>query len=229
MRMVISRSTALCIGELEDAGRSGYPVAMSNMLADRIKALRMKMGLNQTQFGEAVGYSQGMVTRWEQGAQPKHDALQALAALAGTTVDQFLSSSQADGVAAGGDIPVVGYVGAGAAVYPIDDLAKGDAYDTVERPPFVRGSAVAVEVRGDSLVPVAEDGWRLVYSGERTILEEEVLNRLCVVELADGRMLVKRIVRGSKPQRYHLISTNAPMIEDAAIVWAAKVKAIVPA
>jgi hypothetical protein len=42
-------------------------------------------------------------------------------------------------------------------------------------------------------------------------------------------VLVKRIVKGSKPQRYHLLSTNAPMIEDAEVIWAAKVRAIIPA
>jgi transcriptional regulator with XRE-family HTH domain len=205
-----------------------YLPRMSTILAAKIKALRASKQMNQTQFGELVGYSQGMVARWEQGAAPKHAALMSLADVAGTTIDEFLGGAVEPAGAVVSEIPVIGYVGAGAAVYPVDDLAKGDAYDTVERPPFVKGSAVAVEVRGDSLVPVAEDGWRLIYSGERTIMEDEVLNRLCVVELIDGRMLVKRIVRGSKPQRYHLISTNAPMIEDAEIVWAAKVKAIVP-
>jgi transcriptional regulator with XRE-family HTH domain len=213
---------------LERPVLADYLPRMSTILASKIKALRLSKQMNQTQFGELVGYSQGMVARWESGAAPKHAALMALADAAGSTVDEFLGIAAEPDRVSVADIPVVGYVGAGAAVYPIDDLPKGEAFDTVERPPFVKGTAVAVEVRGDSLVPVAEDGWRLIYSGERTIMEDEVLNRLCVVELIDGRMLVKRVVRGTKPQRYHLISTNAPMIEDVEIVWAAKVKAIVP-
>ena len=111
---------------------------------------------------------------------------------------------------------------------PFDDYAHGDGLDHIERPPFIQGAAVAVEVRGDSLIPVAEDGWKLIYAGEQALLEEEVINRLCVVKLADDRVLVKRLIRGSKPGRYHLISTNAPIIEDAEVIWAARVKAIIP-
>jgi hypothetical protein len=59
--------------------------------------------------------------------------------------------------------------------------------------------------------------------------ESEVLNRLCVVQLTDGRAMVKRVMRGSEPQRFHLASTNAPLIENAELIWAAPVKAIIPA
>jgi phage repressor protein C with HTH and peptisase S24 domain len=128
----------------------------------------------------------------------------------------------------GPPIPVVGYVGAGASVYPVDDEHEADGFETIERPPFITGEAIAVEVRGDSLIPVAEDGWKLIYTGEQDVLEDEVLNKLCVVALTDGRVLVKRIVRGSQPRRYHLLSTNAPMIEDAQVLWAARVRAIIP-
>ncbi len=38
-----------------------------------------------------------------------------------------------------------------------------------------------------------------------------------------------RVTRGTKPQHYHLVSTNAPTIEDVQIEWAARVKAIIPA
>lgn len=200
---------------------------MSGKLAEKIKAIRCAAGLNQSEFAELLETTQSTVTRWEKGSRPQGDALHRIAVFANTTVERLIGvdsllSSNSD------DIPVVGYVGAGAQVYPLDDYAQGAGMDFVERPPFVVGDAVAVEVKGDSLLPVAENGWRLVYMGEQTMLEEEVLNRLCVVQLADGRMLVKRLVRGSQPQRYHLLSTNAPVIEDAEVVWAAKVRAIVP-
>jgi phage repressor protein C with HTH and peptisase S24 domain len=200
---------------------------MKTPLANRIKSLRTERGENQTEFGFVVGATQATVSRWEAGSEPDHDKLVILAKLAGVTLDQLLASEH---VASDQNmIQVVGYVGAGAAVYPYDDEPKGSGFATVERPPFVTGQAVAVEVRGDSLIPVAEDGWRLVYAGDQTVIEDEVLNRLCVVKLIDGRLLVKRLLRGSQPQRYHLLSTNAPMIEDVEVEWAARVKAIIPA
>lgn len=200
---------------------------MSGTLATRIKAIRQTAGLNQTEFAERLGTAQSTVARWEKGAEPSGPMLHAIATVANTSVEQLLGTGdladqQAD------QIPVVGYVGAGAAVTPFDDYAPGDGMAFVERPPFVSGRAVAVEVKGDSLLPVAEDGWRLVYTGEQAILEDQVLNKLCVVQLRDGRLLVKRLMRGSKPQRYHLVSTNAPIMEDVEIDWAAPVRAIIP-
>lgn len=199
---------------------------MATSLADRIKNLRLSIGEKQDEFADRLGVSQATVARWEGGSVPKPDALHALAGIAGMSVEEFLGKPARSSEA--GDIQVVGFVGAGAAVYAYDDEPIGGGFDTVERPGFVKGKAVAVEVKGDSLIPIAEDGWRLIYAGEQTMLESEVLNKLCVVKLLDGRMLVKRIVKGSEPQRYHLISTNAPMIEDVEVEWAAPVKAIIP-
>lgn len=229
MRMRITSSNGLYAGGLDMEPLSAYLPAMAVELASRIKMLRQSRGLNQSEFSDVMGVTQATVSRWERGAMPEAKHLRAIAELAGLTMEEFLGSKDIPIGDSGEPLPVVGYVGAGAAVYPIDDNAHGQGFATVERPPFVKGEAVAVEVRGDSLIPVAEDGWRLVYVGEQTIIEEDVLNRLCVVALTDGRILVKRLIRGSDPQRYHLVSTNAPMIENAEILWAAKVRAIIPA
>lgn len=203
-----------------------YAEAMK-MLAEKIRAIRAAAGLTQTEFADALGTTQSTVTRWERGSIPSGDLLQAIATFANTTVERLLGTDDLAAVP-GGTIPVVGFVGAGSVVLPYDDFARGDGWDHVERPPFVKGQVVAVEVRGDSLLPVAEDGWRLIYAGEQTLEESEIINKLCVVKLADGRMLVKRVMRGSKPGRYHLLSTNAPMIENAEVEWASQVKAIIP-
>lgn len=204
-----------------------YGYDMGGNLAAKIKAIRMAMGHNQAEFADLLGTTQSTVTRWERGSMPKGEALQRLADIANTTVERLLNLDDITNEMPD-QIPVVGYVGAGATILPIDDHPQGQGIDFVERPPFVSGKAVAVEVRGDSLFPVAENGWKLVYAGDQTVVEEEVLNSLCVCQLEDGRVLVKRVLRGTKPLHYHLQSTNAPLIEDARLVWAAKVKAIIP-
>lgn len=202
-----------------------YAPAMSRTLAEKIVAIRMALRLDQTQFAELIGTTQSSVSRWGKGAVPGGANLSRIAEVGKTTVERLLDI---DGPGSEADIPVVGYVGAGAEVLPFDDYAHGQGFSHIERPPFISGRAVAVEIRGDSLLPVAENGWKLIYTGEQTMLEDEVLNRLCVVALTDGRMLVKKVLRGSEPQRYHLQSTNAPLIENAQIEWAAPVRAIIP-
>jgi transcriptional regulator with XRE-family HTH domain len=200
---------------------------MGGNLGEKIRKIRVSMGLEQDQFAEKLDTTQSTVSRWERGSKPGAEFLRKIADIANTTVDRLLGLDDLAGTPPN-HIPVVGYVGAGAEVIPYDDYARGDGMDYVERPAFITGQAIAVEVKGHSLWPVAEDGWRLVYTGQQSMLEDEVLNRLCVVQLTDGRMLVKRVAKGSMPQRYHLISTNAPIIEDVEIQWAARVKAIIP-
>lgn len=193
-------------------------------MANNLKAVRKAQGLKQPAIALVLGVSVGQVSRWESGTDnvPSYRLPSFERAYGASLSELFGTDHAAD------ELPVVGYVGAGAAIYAYDDLPQGEGYDFVERPEFVKGRAIAVEVKGDSLFPTAEDGWRLIYTGEQTIIESEVLNKLCVVKLIDGRTLVKRLVRGSSPARYHLLSTNAPPIEDAEIEWAAKVKAIIP-
>jgi transcriptional regulator with XRE-family HTH domain len=219
----------ICEPELEHRLLRDYLPDMAIQLSTKIQLLRKKLGLTQPEFADRVGVSQGTVSRWEKGAAPTHQHLTKLAELDGISLDEFLLGAVGrPAVEHGQPIPVVGYVGAGASVYPLDDESESSGFQTIDRPPFITGQAIAVEVRGDSLVPVAEDGWKLIYTGEQSVLEDEVLNKLCVVALVDGRVLVKRLMRGSKPQRYHLLSTNAPMIEDVEVLWAARVRAIIP-
>lgn len=122
-------------------------------------------------------------------------------------------------------VPLLGYVGAGAAVYAYDNGTY--AGDGVQIPKGIKGN-VAVEVKGDSLYPVAEDGWQIIYMGDKTLDESETLNKLCVVQLEDGRTLVKKVIKGTRHHHYHLLSTNAPLIEDVRLIWAARVEAIIP-
>lgn len=185
-----------------------------------LRDARVSAGLSQDALGRAVGSGRSTIVKLEKGDLPLTDAwAKRLAPPLGVRPDQLLPAPQ---------IPVIGYVGAGARVYPYEDsLGAGE---TMDRPPMTQGDLFAVEVRGDSMLPLAEEGWHIVYTAEATVDENMVMNRVCVVQLddGDGSMLVKRVTRGTRPQHYHLLSLNAPTIEDARLRWAAVVKAIVP-
>ncbi|MGN7962604.1 S24 family peptidase [Brucella sp. 22210] len=115
-------------------------------------------------------------------------------------------------------IPVLGYVGAGAAVYPIDD---GDPLYEVSVAAALPQGTVGAIVRGDSMYPIFEDGDLVAYSGKE-LTADDALGQTCMVRLEDDRMLIKTIRRGSEPGLFTLSSTNAPDIEDVRIVWARK-------
>lgn len=184
-----------------------------------LKDYRKAAGLSQDDLGQAVQSGRSTIVKLEKGALPITEAwAERLAPALGIRASELWQGPQ---------VKVVGYVGAGARVYTYDDLL--DAGDTIDRPPMTQGDLLAVEVKGDSMLPLAEEGWHIVYTAEATVDEHLVLNRVCVVQLdEDGAMMVKRVLRGSKPYHYHLASLNFPMIEDVRLRWAAVVKAIVP-
>ncbi len=76
------------------------------------------------------------------------------------------------------------------------------------------------------MLPHYEDGDIIYYS--RNLPPEEMRNRRCVVKLADGRMLVKTLRRGSTDDLWTLTSTNAADIEDVLVEWVAPIDWIKP-
>jgi phage repressor protein C with HTH and peptisase S24 domain len=124
-----------------------------------------------------------------------------------------------------GPVPVRGYVGAGAAVAMVDD--QGD-FDEAPRPPGSGPYTAALRVRGDSMPGVAEDQWLIYYDERVSGVPDSYIGELCVVWLADGRVLVKRVYRGRFPGTYDLISTAYEPIRDELVEWSAKVSWIKP-
>lgn len=120
-------------------------------------------------------------------------------------------------------IPVVGRVGAGAEIFPIDDHEKGAGEDDVEMPPGFDGRpAVAVRVEGDSMYPAYKEGDMLVYQRDGMDDWHRYLGQDVVVKLTDGRTFVKVLKRATKTTAT-LGSHNAPDIENARVEWAAPV------
>lgn len=115
--------------------------------------------------------------------------------------------------------PVVNYVAGGSELVPIDDYAPGEGIEEVELPAGVPANAVVVKVRGESMHPRYYDGEYLVYIRDGRS-PEELIGRECVVELTDGRKMVKTVRRGSKKGLFRLESFNAAPIEDVKIKWA---------
>lgn len=115
------------------------------------------------------------------------------------------------------EIPLVGYVGAGAEIFPMDVL------DRVEAPPGVAGpNTVAVRVKGDSMLPVYRDGDLIYYDDHQP--PEQLIGRDVVVELEDGRHLVKQLMPSPILGTWTLLSHNAAPITEARVVWAARVR-----
>lgn len=115
-------------------------------------------------------------------------------------------------------VPLVGYVGAGAEVFPIDD---GGSLDEIEPPPGIGPSAVAVKVRGDSMWPRYMDGDVLIYDDHVPLTKVD--GQECVVALTDGRRFVK-VVRIEVGGLVTLESFNAAPIRSVEVEWVALIR-----
>jgi len=111
-----------------------------------------------------------------------------------------------------------GFVGPGTQVLPMraDHPPSGPHWSPAEQ-------MHALIVKGNALHPRYFDGERLLYRRDGTE-PSELLGKECVLRLEDGRMLVRILRPGSKPDRFHLESWCAPLMEDQAVAWASQVK-----
>lgn len=169
----------------------------------RVKEARAALKISQKQLAEKVGCSQADIQRIEAGSVSNSKYLaKILNALHLSDTTTAL-------------VPVVGYVGAGSEIFPIDDHMKGDGIDQIPAPPgMVNG--IAVIVRGQSMTPKYDDGEVLFI--EKTVYSiDSLIGENCYIQLPDGRCYVKKLQYGSRPGLYSLISYNAAPIIDVPI------------
>jgi phage repressor protein C with HTH and peptisase S24 domain len=189
-----------------------YGSAMKN----RMRYLRQKAGLTLEEVAEAAGTSNQMIGMLERGQRN-------LTTNWMERIAPVLGVSPADLMELPRTVPVVGYVGAGAEIYTIDDHQKGAGMDLISAPPQgATGTMVALVVRGDSMSPAYEDG-DVIYYDEIVIGDfTHLIGKRVIVRLSDGRTFIKKLRRNSDGN-YWLHSHNADPIVSPQIEWCAPV------
>lgn len=121
-------------------------------------------------------------------------------------------------------ISLVGFIGAGGIVI-YEEVNSGE---TVIRPPNVSMNLVALEVRGDSMLPKYSDGDIIYIGRDHDGVLPEYIGRDCAVRLETGETYIKQLIKGSEEGKFTLLSLNAPPIENVEIVWATPIAFIMP-
>jgi phage repressor protein C with HTH and peptisase S24 domain len=124
-------------------------------------------------------------------------------------------------------VRIIGRVGADSEGVVIHTTGQ-EGFDTVPLPPGGASTAVALEVVGHSMRAVAEDGSLIYFEDQRNPPTPDMLGYYCIVETEDGRVLFKRLLRGSAAGLYVLESQAGAPIEDVRLRWAAEPTAIIP-
>tara|TARA_B100000315_G_scaffold10455_1_gene10058 strand:- start:143 stop:739 length:597 start_codon:yes stop_codon:yes gene_type:complete len=183
------------------------------------RALSWK-GWSQRELARRAEIDEQKVYKYLQGKvdQPRGDTMLRLADCLGVT-ESWLRFDVGPAVI---HIPVVGRVAAGESFIPIDDNPLGSGYEEVD---FSLDDAdpIAIEVRGESMLPVYRPGDFLLCSRRRGIDIQHCLNRDCVVKTDQGEGFVKKLISGPDQGTYTLISYNAPAIEGVRLLWAAPI------
>jgi hypothetical protein len=197
--------------------------ALSHKAAMNIAAILRKIqdetGWDQTKLGKEVGATQPTVSRWFKGSEPTPRKEKAILKLANKLriISHVPDTS--------GSIQIVGYVGAGGEV--LYSEGQGPFGDAPMPPNGKTPNMVAVEVRGDSMAGLLGSGSVIYYDNRQEPPTDALFGKLCVVGLHDGKVLVKRLLRG-RNGLYDLYSLAAVPLLDQRVVWAARVSYIAP-
>jgi transcriptional regulator with XRE-family HTH domain len=187
-------------------------------MANPLAALRKRAGLSQGQLADRVGTSQPQIQRIEKG-------LRGLSREWALRIAPHLDAKPEELMFGDRTVPLVGHVGAGseAHYYADSDGEIGRA----KMPPGGSERTVSVRIKGDSL-GAALDGWYVYYDDRRDPPTDDLLDKLCVVGLASGQVLIKRLMRGRIAGRYDLWSVNGAPQTDELVIWAAPVSSMMP-
>ncbi len=198
--------------------------------AQRLRQARIDKGFDTAAAAaDAFGWSRNTYASNENGNAPfSYRRAKEYAAAFGVAAEWLYDAAGAmHGAAVTGLVPVIGHVGAN----PDGAVLFAHGQDPAELAPIPPGGterARALKVVGHSMRGVADSGALIYFEDQRTPPTPDMLGHVVVVETDTDEVLVKRLLRGSRPDRFDLESVAGPTRQDARLRWAAHITAIIP-
>lgn len=181
--------------------------AAIDALAERhslsVSGLAKRAGLDPTTFNKSKRYSVDGRARW-----PSTESLAKIMEATGSPLDEFMMLVIGKAVRAGGtamrSIPLLGFAQAGAGGY-FDDggFPVGQGWDVVEFPIGPGDAVYALEVSGDSMLPLYRDGDTIIVAPGAAVRRGDRV----VVRTKDGEVMAKILARQT-PRTIELQSMN---------------------
>jgi phage repressor protein C with HTH and peptisase S24 domain len=181
--------------------------------------LARRAGLDPTTFNKSKRVTKDGKQRW-----PSTESVAKVLAATGASLSELVALMGAEGAAGPARrIPVIGYAQAGAEGY-FDDAGypTGTGWDEVEFPQVADPHAYALEISGDSMVPVYRDGDVIVVAPGASVRRGDRV----VVKTTGGEVMAKQLVRQSA-RKIELVSVNREhpdrTLDAEEIVWMSRV------
>ncbi|MGD9867959.1 MAG: S24 family peptidase [Hyphomicrobiales bacterium] len=191
-----------------------------------VSALAKRAGLDPTTFNRSKRMTPEGRERW-----PGTESLAKILEATGSTLDDFVTLVESTG-AANYDythpIPLIGFAQAGHGGF-FDDggFPVGGGWDQISFPEVKDSNAYALEVTGDSMLPLYREGDILVVSPNAGVRRGDRV----VVRTLDGEVLAKVLLRQSaktielasfNPDHANMVLTRDQVDWIARIVWASQ-------
>lgn len=172
----------------------------------RLRSLRLAKGLSQVDLARLIGRHQTVIGPYERDEyEPPREIVQKLARVLDTS-PEYLYFGRSPGRST---VAVAGRIGA----MGMMELPLGEG----EAPLTLRDEQIlAFRVADDSMAPVLRPG-QMALVGTLETAPADLLGRDALVELVDGRSLLRRLSPGAEPGRFDLAAYNAPTLVGVAV------------
>lgn len=173
-------------------------------LADRndlsVSGLARKAGLDPTTFNRSKRRSKDGRERW-----PSTESLAKILDATGESIDQFMDLADSMAAQPGRAIPLIGLAQAGSGGY-FDEggYPSGPGWEAIPFPDIGSENVYAVEVAGDSMLPLYRDGDIVIVAPDESLRRGDRV----VVKTTDGEVMAK-ILRRKTATKIELASLNA--------------------
>lgn len=209
---------------------SGKVTAMLKEILERIEKRLEVVGMSAATASARAGLSKDAIRNIQRAVAEGKEAgastqtLIKLAPILGTSASWLIEGAGAEESV---EVPLMGYVGAGAEIEPDFEQTPPDGLDQISFPFPVPDDMIAFEVRGDSMLPVYKSGHVIVCFKEQKRPLEAFYGEEVAVRTTDGRRFIKTVMRGSDGL-VNLLSWNAAPIENVALEWIGEIFAVMP-
>ncbi len=179
-------------------------------LGRRLRALRLAKGLRQAELARLVGRHQTVIGPYERDEYaPPPDIVERLARALDTSPEYLLFGRHPRRSL----IPLVGRIGPGGLAEPAElgTLALKD------------DRLLGWRVEDDTMLPAYRPGQVALVLAAAEVRLEALAGRDVLVELADGRRLLRRLLPGARPELFDLAAWNAPTLVGASLASARRV------
>ena len=180
--------------------------------------LAKKAGLDPTTFNKSKRTTRDGKQRW-----PSTESIAKILDATNASLDEFISYVEGKEGTAPRHVPLIGFAQAGTEGY-FDDggYPIGGSWDEIPFPGFADPQAYALEISGDSMVPVFRDGDTVIVSPDANIRRGDRV----VVKTSDGEIMAKILLRQST-KRIELLSINKDhedrSIDIENVVWMSRI------